>query len=32
MSDLLIDVQEQLQNTARALEDADRQIASQIRG
>lgn len=32
MSDLLLDVQEQLQSTARALEDADRQIASQIRG
>ena len=32
MSDLLMDIQTQLQSTARALEDADRQIASQIRG
>ena len=32
MSDLLMEIQTQLQSTARALEDADRQIASQIRG
>ncbi len=32
MSELLLDVQTQLQNTASALEDADRQIAGQIRG
>lgn len=32
MSDLLVDIEEQLKNTALALEDADRQIASQIRG
>ncbi|WP_019240845.1 MULTISPECIES: WXG100 family type VII secretion target [Bacillus] len=32
MADLLQDIQSQLTSTANALEDADRQIAGQIRG
>jgi uncharacterized protein YukE len=32
MQQLLDDISVQLSNTARALEDADNQIASQIRG